>query len=487
MNRNTQPPVFPDTAILVADWGEDFALSGIFGLGHDLVPILDKPMLQRTVEQLVQLGCRKIVVVLGDYASEHREFLGQGQRWGVQISYQYRRPGEPLSAQFRTWIDSTASTLCWLADGRCLPQSAALQDCGSFMVGNAGCIVVGKNTDRPEWSGWGLFSSSWLGSKQIPATRQALASLLLNSEWIEKRVGDTLWQVQDVTSFLSCNLGLLDTGDVCSPSIGRGSSISPQARIIAPVHLGQHVRIGPHTVVGPHAVIGDNCVIDQEVSIESCVVLPGTYVGAGLELKHSVVGGHTVANTSLDTVVSIDNKSILCALSAKGSASLGDRWAAIALRLALAPLHWIALWRCKSSAAPARHGYQISRTLGPRPWAIHFCRHFYPSLREVEQGRLHLVGPSPRSQAELQRLPAHWRQLYETTNGGLLSEALLQDPDELGLDQHFASDALALTAQHHTGRKLALMLGYLGSVVRDLLGSGKASSRSQAAPDSNRA
>jgi len=488
MSQHSKPLASPDTAILVADWGEDYALSGIFGFGHDLVPILDKPMLQRAVEQLVLLGCSKIEVVLGDYASEHREFLGQGQRWGVQIRYHYRHAGEPLSTQFRSWIDSSTSTLCWLADGRCLPQRSALQDCGSFMVGNAGCIVVDPHAEEPVWSGWGLFSSSWLGSKQIPATRQALSNLLLKSEWIEKRVSEHLLAANEPASFLSCNLHILSAEDSAGPSVGRGCNISPQARILPPVHLGQHVRIGPNTTVGPNVVIGDNCVIDQDVTIESCVVLPATYVGMGVELKNSVVGGNTVANISLDTVVSIDNKSILCALSAKGASSLGDRWAALVLRLALAPVHWAAQRRCKSDPQPVQHGYQISRALGPRPWAHHFCYSFYPSLREVESGRLHLAGPIPRSLAEQQRLPAQWRQLYETTDGGLLSDALLRNPDELGPDELFASDAMALAGQHQASTKLALLLGYLGAVLRDLLGSGNLTDRNTTSdPTSKRA
>ncbi len=457
----------PDSAVLIADWGEDYTLSDIFGYRNDLLNVLNKPLLQRAVEQLVQLGCRKILVVLGEYATQHRAFLEIGQRWGIQITYQYRRPGESLHAQALTWVDAANTPMIWLADARCLPDLDSVRSCGSILVGNSGCTVVQQQQDKSEWSGWGLFSTNWLLSQHIAARRRDLARLLQKNEWIEKREAAQLMRAYDPLSFLASNQQLLST-DPGQTIIGRNCRISPQARIVPPVFLGQHVHIGPDAVVGPYAVVGDNCYLDKDVSVVNSVVLAATYVGQSLELTSSVVGGNTVANTLLDTVVYIDNKSLLCALDNLNPVSLGDKLGAMALQVLLLPIQLAARWKSRPHPAHVVSSYDITQLSQTRPWALHFARCFYPGLRDVIAGHLHLLGPTPRSREELEQLPESWRRLYEGTYAGLLSDALVGNIAELGPDERFASDAMALANRSRNRPKFSLLSAYVARVVRDL-------------------
>ncbi len=52
-----------------------------------LVPIANKPVLFRVVETLVESGITDIGIVVGDTAAEIKAAVGDGSRWGAQITY----------------------------------------------------------------------------------------------------------------------------------------------------------------------------------------------------------------------------------------------------------------------------------------------------------------------------------------------------------------------------------------------------------------
>ncbi len=52
-----------------------------------LVPIANKPVLFRVVESIVQAGITDIGIVVGDTAEEIKTAVGDGCRWGAQITY----------------------------------------------------------------------------------------------------------------------------------------------------------------------------------------------------------------------------------------------------------------------------------------------------------------------------------------------------------------------------------------------------------------
>ncbi len=52
-----------------------------------LVPIANKPVLFRVIETLVEAGVRDIGIVVGDTAPEIRDAVGDGSRWGCNITY----------------------------------------------------------------------------------------------------------------------------------------------------------------------------------------------------------------------------------------------------------------------------------------------------------------------------------------------------------------------------------------------------------------
>ena len=69
-----------------------------------------------------------------------------------------------------------------------------------------------------------------------------------------------------------------------------GAHIHRGARLLAPAFIGAHSRIRAAAVITRCAVIEHHCAVDCGTVVEDSTVLPYTYVGAGLDLTHSVLG-----------------------------------------------------------------------------------------------------------------------------------------------------------------------------------------------------
>src|SRR5512141_2475953 len=52
-----------------------------------LIPVANKPVLFRVIEAIRDAGITEIGIVVGDTAQQIREAVGQGRRWGVNITY----------------------------------------------------------------------------------------------------------------------------------------------------------------------------------------------------------------------------------------------------------------------------------------------------------------------------------------------------------------------------------------------------------------
>lgn len=52
-----------------------------------LIPIANKPLIYYVIEDLAEIGCEEVAVIVGPNKEKVKECVGQGERWGIQISY----------------------------------------------------------------------------------------------------------------------------------------------------------------------------------------------------------------------------------------------------------------------------------------------------------------------------------------------------------------------------------------------------------------
>ncbi len=484
-----------NTAILLTDWDDPQHDSAPLGVPNCLLPFLDRPALQWVVERLVRLGCTQIHVVLGDHPLPIRAFLEEGARWGCRLVY-HHAGAEERFGQIMRRLDLAPEPGYVLANATRLPFGEDSTLFQALPATSSGRAAVWNQDSLTHWGGWGVFTGAWLLAQDVESRQAALEACLLQVETIEKPLLTMPLSAATPAALIESNRRLLSDGSPESPMqrIGRGCTTHPGAQLVPPFLIGQQVKIGFGAIIGPEVVIGDGALIDRDAHLHRSVISPNTYVGEGLELEGAVAREHWLANTRLDTVIEITDSHLLSALprhdpTASGSGTAGDPWLALALWIVLAPLQTLTYWQARRDPPPRKTLVTLPRPGGAEPieieaslanpqstlqddgsrrWARHFHQSFYPGLREVMRGRLSLVGPSPRSLAEVRELPEEWRSLYIVSRCGLLNEALLQPEEALFPETRFASDALAQVQHGKVGDTLKLLRQYLVRVMRSL-------------------
>jgi hypothetical protein len=98
--------------------------------------------------------------------------------------------------------------------------------------------------------------------------------------------------------------------------------IEKGARVLAPAYIGSFARVRSGAVITRCSSIERNAVVDCGTIIENSTVLPFSYVGAGLDLAHSVAGMGRIVNLHRDVSVEIIDPKLIASMSARSARRL---------------------------------------------------------------------------------------------------------------------------------------------------------------------
>ncbi|MFZ0734038.1 MAG: hypothetical protein WAM79_17080 [Candidatus Sulfotelmatobacter sp.] len=93
--------------------------------------------------------------------------------------------------------------------------------------------------------------------------------------------------------------------------MGEGVHVEKGARIVAPAFIGSGVTISEQCLVTRCSNVERNSYIDYGTAIEDTSVLPGTYVGIGLDVSHSIVDGENLLNLHRGVTLKIGDPSVM--------------------------------------------------------------------------------------------------------------------------------------------------------------------------------
>jgi NDP-sugar pyrophosphorylase family protein len=94
-----------------------------------------------------------------------------------------------------------------------------------------------------------------------------------------------------------------------------GAMIEKGARVLAPAFVGAMARIRSGAVITRCSSIERHAEIDCGTVVENSTVLPYSYVGAGLDLAHSVAGMGRIVNLHRDVSVTIVDTKLISSMS----------------------------------------------------------------------------------------------------------------------------------------------------------------------------
>jgi CTP:molybdopterin cytidylyltransferase MocA len=472
-----------DIGILLAAGPAGKISDAALGVPAILLPLHERSLLQRAVEHLVRSGCRQIHVALGNDATQIKDFLRTGERWGCQMRYHYVDPQESLG-RFVRRLDLDQEHRYWLADAMQVPRESlpVLTD----PAAEAGRPLCWNDGTQLRWAGWGLYTGAFLRACEKAPADESMERLMLSAGGLSPHNIERPLSATTLADLLDGSRRLL-AAQANPVIIGRNSQIHPAAKIIAPVFIGTCVKVAAGAVIGPNVAIESGAFIDQNAYLRDSVVMSDTYVGEELDMHGIIVRGRLLANISLNVVTEIPDPTLLAVLIPERQPAM-HRMLGGVLCLALAPMYGLSLWQNRikrddqprvtiplprgSQSQPGQVDVNLALPEArpgniPQRLSEHFCRTFYPGLREVVRGHLQLVGPTPRSAHVVRQLPPEWRDLYHEYRCGLLNEGLLQGAATTPEDQ-FASDALACAGQGDLRATLKLLRRYLGLLLRDI-------------------
>ncbi len=298
-----------------------------------LVPILNKPCMQHTIELLKRYGITDIVVTLYYLADEIEGYFGDGSELGVNLIYtvedtplgtagSVKKAEEYLKDD--TFIIVSGDALTDLDVEKALAYHREKQSVATLVLQHVdnplefGVVITDDNgrirrfLEKPSWGevfsdtvNTGMYilepsifeymqpdkSYDWSQDifPQILAEEKPMFGYVLGEYWTD--VGSLQQYRQAQYEMLGGQTrlpieGRREGGDIW---IGDGTEIDPNARLIGPLCIGKNCRIKADAHIGPDTVIGDNCLIEEGATLQKAIVWDSNYVGARSRLTGCTV------------------------------------------------------------------------------------------------------------------------------------------------------------------------------------------------------
>ncbi|MGH9511785.1 MAG: hypothetical protein ACRD2U_06575 [Terriglobales bacterium] len=93
--------------------------------------------------------------------------------------------------------------------------------------------------------------------------------------------------------------------------IGDGADVDSTTRITAPAYIGAHTRVKGSCRINGATTIERDCEVDFGTSVTDSSVLPGTYLGVGLNFVHSIVTADRIFHIDRNVEVEISDPNLL--------------------------------------------------------------------------------------------------------------------------------------------------------------------------------
>ena len=292
-----------------------------------MLPVAGKPILQYMVEALAQNGIRDIVMVVGYKQEQIFDFMGSGERFGVDITYvtQKKRLGtahalaqarevardEFLALSGDKMIDATtiARFVTAKPEAVLVKRVEGPERYGVVTIEDG---VVKDIIEQPKEAGSNtVLARIYAFSREVfdfietgLAISEVLTKMMARGKSVYACEADGPWLEAvypwDMLSLNSVVIpkakaemgGAVEKGVSLKGqvSVGRDTVIRANSSVVGPVVIGDGCDIGPNACILPATSIGDNVIISPFSEIRNSVVGSDIAIGTGSAIQDSVIG-----------------------------------------------------------------------------------------------------------------------------------------------------------------------------------------------------
>lgn len=315
-----------------------------------MLPIANKPMILYGLEHLINAGIKEIGVILGPVKEDVRELLGDGSRFGLNITYIDQPEPKGLAHAIAISQDFLGDEPFAMYLGDNLLKQGAKPLIDVFKKGNDCVIGVAKVKDPSRYgivvfdesggikrlvekpkqpvSDWALIGvyifndkifeaikkikPSWRGEFEITDAIQVLLDSgakvgfqFVQGWWKDTGRPEDLLEANQLVlqEFQPLNEGIIEAGATVAgcARIGKDTIVHSRTTIRGPVILGEHCEIGPNVYIGPYTSIGNDVTI-RNSEVENSIVMDGAHIECGKRIIDSLIGMKARVVSSEDTV-----------------------------------------------------------------------------------------------------------------------------------------------------------------------------------------
>ena len=302
-----------------------------------MVRIMDKPVMEYSIELLRRHGITDIGVTLQYMPGEIQNYFGDGSDFDVNITYftEDRPLGTAGSVKnAEAFLDDTFVVISGDAltdidlsaaiayhNDRAAEATLVLSrvdvplEYGVVVTDEQGGIV--RFLEKPGWSevfsdtvntGIYILSPSVLSmfaaGMPFDFAKDVFPMLLEQRKTMVGYIAQGYWcDIGDVNAYMNCQYDILNKkvnvslrANEISPGvwIGADTKVAPTARLFPPVYIGDNVTVGDGTSVEHYCVIGSDVYIGAQASLKRSILAGGVHMSAHSQVRGCVLGEKSV-------------------------------------------------------------------------------------------------------------------------------------------------------------------------------------------------
>lgn len=297
-----------------------------------MMPIMDKPVMEYTVELLKKNGITDIGVTLQYLPDEIINYFGDGREFGVNMRYFIEEA--PLGT-----AGSVKNAEGFLDDSFIVISGDALTDInlstaiayhkrkksmatlvlkevpvplefGVVVTDNDGRVT--GFLEKPSWSevfsdkvNTGIYIlepeifSYYEKNQKFDFSNDLFPILLNDKKSMYGYVAEGYWcDIGNIEQYIRCHFDILKgfvdvaiKGEKYRDGIwvGEGCKISNNAEIATPVYIGSGTKIYDKSEIGPYTILGKNNIISNGATIKRSILFDNCYIGENTEVRGAVL------------------------------------------------------------------------------------------------------------------------------------------------------------------------------------------------------
>ncbi|HTY56394.1 MAG TPA: NDP-sugar synthase [Candidatus Binataceae bacterium] len=309
-----------------------------------LLPVVDKPILIHTIEDLARAGIKDVIVFATHFSSQVSATLDDGDRWGVRFDYVAAQ--QPDAEALQRIIEEVNDDLL-LVRGDML-RAPIVAEFLAQVASNNSAIAEAAIAGQSAGISFVRRGFAAAGSRLVLSHPSKLRGHSELIDFPDARFSS----IESLSEFHRANLdvlngrfpGLILAGRVEHPGVrvGSKSRLPIKSTRGEPIFVGARCQVASDSELMSGTIVCSDSVIDRGAILHRSVVMPRTYVGAMLELSNAIVAG--------DLLIDVDTGAHTRVAESFMLASIDARPLAAAVRDAAARLR--AILGMASSKAP---------------------------------------------------------------------------------------------------------------------------------------